>query len=236
MLRKGKRSMGNRKLIKKYYFSVEGETEQWYLEWLRDTINANEQSKYEVCIEPKVRNDPVKYVKSLSITGKTEIYHLSDYESDESMHVKRFKTTMDRLKEASSIKQVTYRFGYSNLTFDLWMILHKRDCYSSCLHRRMYISLINSAYDEKFENMDQYKEEKNFKRCLKKLDLSDVIFAIERAKKIMNRNRESGYVAQCYKGYTYYKENPSLAIWEAIEKILADCGLYQETKRGGALR
>lgn len=28
-----------------------------------------------------------------------------------------------------------------------------------------------------------------------------------------------------YKGYTYYKENPSLAAWEAIEKILIDCGL-----------
>lgn len=29
-----------------------------------------------------------------------------------------------------------------------------------------------------------------------------------------------------YKGYKYYKENPSLAIWEAIEKILKDCELY----------
>lgn len=30
-----------RKITKKYYFSVEGETEQWYLEWLRDLINAS---------------------------------------------------------------------------------------------------------------------------------------------------------------------------------------------------
>lgn len=29
-----------RKETKKYYFSVEGETEQLYLEWLRDIINA----------------------------------------------------------------------------------------------------------------------------------------------------------------------------------------------------
>ncbi len=28
--------MVNRKLTKKYYFSVEGETEQWYLKWLQD--------------------------------------------------------------------------------------------------------------------------------------------------------------------------------------------------------
>lgn len=34
-----------------------------------------------------------------------------------------------------------------------------------------------------------------------------------------------------YKGYKYYKENPSLAIWEAIEKILKDCGLYKISYR-----
>ena len=28
-----------------------------------------------------------------------------------------------------------------------------------------------------------------------------------------------------YKGYQYYKENPSLTAWEAIEKILKDCEL-----------
>ena len=29
-----------RKETKKYYFSVEGETEKWYLEWLENTINS----------------------------------------------------------------------------------------------------------------------------------------------------------------------------------------------------
>jgi len=28
-----------------------------------------------------------------------------------------------------------------------------------------------------------------------------------------------------YKGYRYYKENPSLMVWEAIEKILVEIGL-----------
>ena len=30
-----------RKQTKKYYFSVEGETEKWYLEWLQKQINLN---------------------------------------------------------------------------------------------------------------------------------------------------------------------------------------------------
>ena len=67
--------------------------------------------------------------------------------------------------------------------------------------------------------------ENNFKRCLKKMDLSNVIAAVDRARKIMQRNQENGYTLYQYKGYQYYKENPSLAAWEAIEKILKDCEL-----------
>ena len=75
--------------------------------------------------------------------------------------------------------------------------------------------------------MDAYKHEVNFKRCLQKISLSDVIAAISRAKEIMKRNEENGYVLQQYKGYTYYRENPSLMIWEPIEKILKDCALVR---------
>lgn len=73
--------------------------------------------------------------------------------------------------------------------------------------------------------MDEFKEENNFKRCLKKMDLSNVIAAVDRARKIMQRNQDNGYTLYQYKGYQYYKENPSLTAWEAIEKILKDCEL-----------
>ena len=49
--------------------------------------------------------------------------------------------------------------------------------------------------------------------------------AVERAKKMMLKNQENGYILHQYKGYRYYKENPSLMAWEAIEKILSDCNL-----------
>ena len=81
------------------------------------------------------------------------------------------------------------------------------------------------AFGEKFQNMDEFKEENNFKRCLKKIDLFNVIAAVDRARKIMQRNQDNGYTLYQYKGYQYYKENPSLTAWEAIEKILKDCEL-----------
>ena len=130
------------------------------------------------------------------------------------------------MKKAEKIgKQIKYKSGYSNFTFDLWIVLHMIECNASFSHRKQYITPINQAFGEKFANMDEFKEENNFKRCLKKMNLSNVISAIERSKKIMQRNNENGYKLCEYKGYKYYRENPSLAVWESIEKILKDCEL-----------
>ena len=198
--------MAKRKPTNKYYFSVEGETEQWYLKWLQDTINNTEKATCKVSIDCPVRKNPLKHAKSLTVTRKIEI--------------------LDNMKKAEKIgKQIKYKSGYSNFTFDLWIILHMTNCNASFSHRKQYITPINRAFGEKFQNMDEFKEENNFKRCLKKMDLSNVIAAVDRARKIMQRNQDNGYTLYQYKGYQYYKENPSLTAWEAIEKILKDCEL-----------
>lgn len=218
--------MAKRKKTKKYYFSVEGETEHWYLKWLQDKINNTEKSAYCVSLDCPVQKNPLKRAKSMVVTGKTEVWHISDYESDEPIHVNGFKTTMDNMKASQLLgKQIKYQFGYSNLTFDLWIAMHKVNCFSTLAHRKNYLTMLNQGYGEKFENMAEYKHEANFKRCLSQLELSDVIDAINRAKYIMKKNQENGYILQQYKGYKYYKENPSLMIYEILEKILKDCQL-----------
>ena len=74
---------------------------------------------------------------------------------------------MDNMKKAEKIgKQIKYKSGYSNFTFDLWIILHMTNCNASYSHRKQYIAPINRAFGEKFQNMDEFKEENNFKRCL----------------------------------------------------------------------
>ena len=218
--------MAKRKPTNKYYFSVEGETEQWYLEWLQDLINNTEESVCKVSIDCPVKKNPLKHAKSLNVTRKIEIYHFFDYESDEPIHVQGFQDTMDNMKKAEQLgKQIKYKSGYSNFTFDLWILLRIADSNASYAHRKQYITPINRAFGERFENMDEYKHEDNFKRCLSKMNLANVIGAIKRARNIMLRNQENGYALLQYKGYRYYKENPSLSAWEAIEKILSDCEL-----------
>lgn len=218
--------MAKRKMTKKYYFSVEGETEKWYLDWLKDCINKTDESLYKVVFDCKIEKSPLRRVEKINITSKTEIWHLSDYESHDDFHVQQFHNTIDELSMAKKLgKKVDYKFGYSNYTFDLWMVLHKDNCNGPKSHRHQYLYAINKGYEENFLSMKDYKHEHHFQRCLEKLELKDVINAINRSKLIMETNKKNGLVLQKYKGYSYYRENPSLMIWQIIEKILLDCHL-----------
>ncbi|MFA5546781.1 MAG: RloB domain-containing protein [Sphaerochaetaceae bacterium] len=212
------------KLSKPFYFSVEGETEDWYLQWLSKSINISPQAKFKVSFDRKIEKDPLSRAKGISVLGKTEIFHIFDRESEESVHVQQFETTLRRMKEAQGIgKTIKYLLGYSNFTFDLWMVLHKADCTGSLSYRHQYLDPINRAYQEHFSDMDEYKKENNFKRLLRKLTLDDVSTAINRADKIMEMNREKGYLEQnCY-GYKYYTANPSLSIGEVVKSIFKQC-------------
>ena len=74
------------KKTKKYYFSVEGETEQWYLKWLQNTINDISERKYNVKLDLKIEKDPLSRAKGITILEKTEIIHIFDKESEEPIH------------------------------------------------------------------------------------------------------------------------------------------------------
>ena len=45
-------------------------------------------------------------------------------------------------------------------------------------------------------------------------------------KKINSQNIINGYKEESYKGYKYFKENPSLSIHEQVKTILIECGVF----------
>lgn len=209
-----------------YYFSVEGDTEKWYLDWLQKTINNTPEAKFKVKLDSKIQKDPLARAKGLTVLGKTQIVHVFDRESEDEYHAKQFEDTLKRMKSTKKLgKDIVYLLGYSNFTFELWMILHKADCNRTLNYRKQYLAPLNRAFGECFEDLDEYKHEDNFKRVLNKLTLDDVQMAIVRSEQIMAHNQEAGFTLHNYMGYKYYKENPALSIWEAIKKILCDCGL-----------
>ena len=93
--------------------------------------------------------------------------------------------------------------------------------------RTKYLPIINHIFGEKFENLDQYKKEDNFKRCLSKITFDNVVEAIKKADVIMRENEINGKKKLEYKGYSYYEDNPSLNISECIKSILIDNGLIK---------
>ena len=201
---------------RKYTFTVEGETEKWYLLWLKKLLNECPERKNNVTIEVKVQKSPMRFVKSVNPKATPKIVHICDIESNDDEHVKNFKEILSELKDAKTQKKIIYELGYSNFTFELWMILHKKNCNGVLSNRSQYLSHINQAFGEKFENLDQYKIEKNFARCLGKLTLEDVRVAIKRAKYIMEQNKNDGKRIEQYKGFKYYKDNPALTIYQVI--------------------
>ena len=214
----------------KYTFTVEGETEKWYLEWLRDQINACPDRICNVSIDPKVQQSPAKFYKTTTKKATPEVVHICDVESNEPYHVEKFQSILSEMKDAKTNKKITYNLGYSNYTFELWMVLHKRDCNGPLGHRSQYLAPINRAYDGDFRNLEEFKKEDNFKRCLSKLTLDDVKKAIERADVIMKNNELDGKTLMQYKGYKYYRDNPAISIHDELRKVLEDCGILKKKR------
>ena len=210
---------------KKFVFTVEGETEQWYLQWLANKINKCENRRYNVSIDVKVEQSPKKYYKTVNAKSAPEIFHVCDVESNDPVHVEKFQKILSEMKEAKAQKKITYRLGYSNYSFELWMVLHKRNCNGTLSHRRQYLEHINKAFGESFENLDQYKHEDEFKRCLGKISLDDVREAVRRADEICSNNKKDGKTLLQYKGFSYYKENPALSIHKVISMMFTECGI-----------
>lgn len=157
-------------------------------------------------------------MKDLSVLDKTNIVHIFDFE--EQQNETAFQDTLRVMKEASKLKRnVKYKLGYSNYTFELWIILHKKCVMGSKSYRSHYLIDINRYYNTDFESMAKYKEEANFKKVLNCLSLDDVKNAILNAEKIENQNVQN-YQKMTHCGFEYYRENPSLSIHKYIKDIL----------------
>ena len=138
--------------------SAEGETEKWYFEHLTKLVNESSDSIYKLKMKPKVKKSPKSFTKTFpALYGKINAFHICDYESNEDLHVRQFQDILTELKVSNKMKKVNYKLGYSNFSFELWMILHKKQQKGALPHRKNYLNSINDAYDENFQFLADYK-------------------------------------------------------------------------------
>jgi hypothetical protein len=174
-----------RKTKKTYYFSVEGETEAQYLSWLQKQINNLDSATFSVKFDTKVCPNARSRAKNLNPINPINVTHVIDIEGKKQSDIDKFEKSLDYMKEAENLgKKITYNLAYSNLSFELWILLHKVDCYNPFTNNKAYLKLINSNFDQTFSRLKEYKKKENFELILSKLCFEEVKVAINRAKKI----------------------------------------------------
>lgn len=206
----------------KFYLSVEGETEKWYFEHLRGLVNASPDARYKITLRCDVENSPLDMAKRLPVPkgASIDVWHVFDFESDSEQHRRNFREALRQMRDANDMgKRLRYWPAYSNFTFDLWMVLHRRGV-AHCGHRDEYLRQINAAYGTRFRKMHEYKREENFKGLLADIVLEDVAGAVERAKQMNETTMRKGARTAEHCGYTYCLDNPYTELHQLVGEML----------------
>ncbi len=215
--------MGKR-INQTFYVSVEGESELYYLDHLLKLINEGEFA-YTVNFVKKV-SLPNSFAKSIH-TGFSSFpfYHICDYEGNSISDIASFKNIINDLNKAKNIVgKNNYKLIYTNLCFELWLILHKKDFRKSFQNKDEYLKEINNAYNLNISSWSDLKRKANITKILDKISINDIKDAIARAK-YMKKYNNTQHELKNYKACKYYKENPSTNIHEFVEKVFKECSI-----------
>lgn len=108
--------------------------------------------------------------------------------------------------------------AYSNVNFDLWLILHKEDFSRQVSSNGAYVSTVRRVYSLP-PNAD-IKTKANIQRILNQISLDDVKKAIEQADRIRSTKL---YIDRHYIGNSIYYDNPDFSLNEFLKTVLRDC-------------
>lgn len=107
--------------------------------------------------------------------------------------------------------------AYSNVCFDLWLLLHKKDFVRPVLKNDGYVDGVIKAYG--LPKGSDIKNAKVMEIILKQISLEDVKAAIQRASAIKNAKdyRDAHHV-----NTAVYYDNPDLSIHEFVSNVFDD--------------
>lgn len=112
------------------------------------------------------------------------------------------------------------RILYSNLNFDLWLVLHKKKYGKKVQNNDAYINEVRNLYE--LPNTASIKTKGNIEKILQKIELVDVKRAIKNAEEIMNGKMEEEKIY--VNNFSYYL-NPSMTINEFFKELFQDIGI-----------
>lgn len=208
--------------------TCEGETEKWYFEHLQKLINACPRRCYDVVLKPDITKDPKQKAKSINMLFQgIKWYHILDTETSSGEDQNNFKQSLKSFKDTNKIRKgIKLRVGYSNISFELWLLLHKACIKPSVCYPSDYWRHIKKAFNLKdIGKFSDYKKEHNYRKILSQLTLDNVKIAIKRAEEIEKENIAIN-TSKNISSFSYFEENPSLSIHKVIQDILNEVGLF----------
>lgn len=204
--------------------TCDGETEKWYFEHLQKLINADEKRCKDANFSPIVAQKPFKTSKSKTILYDTPWFHITDTETQRESDIVSFHRILEELNMIKmNKKEAIITLGYSNVSFELWLLLHKICTVQNIENAHGYWENIKVAFQlKKIHSFQDYKKERVFARVLEKINLSDVRFAIRNARSIELQLRQVvNPVRFC--GFEYFADNPSTSLHYVVDEILNQC-------------
>ena len=198
-----------KKESRQFNISVEGiNCEKMYFEHLAKLINSSDRNTYNLKVDPR-KMSPLEYAKRNAYKpvdkrkGNKRIpyIHVQDIEDyyDDFQRTK-FYGMIDEMRMAEDKFSIVYELGYSNYTFELWMLLHVADMTHAVQDRHSYLAPINRWFHRNYTDIDEFKSHDEFQKILEEfVTLDSIIQAISRAKKIVGNNGEDGKVKETYK-------------------------------------
>ena len=221
-----------KKESRQFNISVEGiNCEKMYFEHLAKLIN-NSDATYNLKVDPR-KMTPMQYAKRNAHrpvekrkgNKKLPYIHVQDIEDYNSeFHRKKFYGMINEMRDAEDEFRITYELGYSNYTFELWMLLHVADMNHAVLDRKAYLAPINRWFHRDFADLDEFKREAAFQEILDEfVTLDSIKQAIRRAEEILEQNGKDGKASENYRGFTFYHDNPDVSVHEVVRLIFEVC-------------
>lgn len=217
---------------RQFYMSVEGvNCERLYFEHLAKLINLSGRNQYNLKISPKAMT-PMQYAKRNAYrpvdqrNGKNLPYiHIQDIEDFYNAQLQqKFYGIIDEMRNAERTFGISYCLGYSNYTFELWMLLHIADMTSSVVNRAAYLQPINYYFHRNYSSLNEFKNADEFQKILDGFITLDTVFdAVRRAGQIVDNNVKQSKKKITYRGVTFFQDNPDVTVHEIVQMILDVC-------------
>ena len=212
---------------RQFNISVEGiNCEKLYFEHLARLINNSGRNKYNLKISPRAAA-PLQYAKRVGYKSAVPYIHIQDIEDYYDSHQRqKFYGIIDEMREAERTFSISYSLGYSNYTFELWMLLHVADMNYAVADRTAYLRPINQYFHRSYRSLNEFKNAAEFQRILDEfITLDAVLEAVKRAERIVNQNEQQHKVKQTYRKFSFFRDNPDVTVHKVVQMMLDACGV-----------